>query len=180
MSLYFVTGNKEKFEEVKLLFPDIKQLDIELPEIQHIDTRKVTETKLLEALKHKKDELIVEDTSLHFECLNGLPGPSIKWFIETIGNEGLHAIAKNFGNDKAEARTVIGYTKTGKELHFFEASLNGKIVAPRGNYGFGWDSIFQPDGVTKTFAEMTQKEKNAISMRRIVLNKLKKFMEKED
>ena len=74
MGIYFITGNKNKFEEVRAILPNIKQIEINLPEIQDIDPKKVIKEKLLQALNHKKAEFIVEDTSLYLECLNGLPG----------------------------------------------------------------------------------------------------------
>jgi len=177
MTLYFITGNKNKFSEVKAIIPNVEQLDIDLPEIQEIDAKKIIRAKLLEALNYKQAEFIVEDTSLYLECLNGLPGPLIKWFMKTIGNDGLFNIAEKLGNNKAEAKTIIGYAKNPKEIYYFEGSVKGKIVSPRGKSGFGWDPIFQPEGFSKSFAELTPEEKNKISMRRIALNKLKEFLE---
>jgi non-canonical purine NTP pyrophosphatase (RdgB/HAM1 family) len=174
--IYFITGNKNKFAEVKAILPEVEQLDIDLPEIQEIDAKEIVKEKLLEALKHKKGEFIVEDTSLYLDCLNGLPGPLIKWFLKTIGNKGLSEIAEKFKNHKAIAKTIIGYAKNPKEIHFFEGVIYGKIVRPKGESNFGWDPIFLPDGYKKTFAEMSREEKNKISMRRNALNKLKKFM----
>ena len=177
MALYFITGNKNKFSEVKAIIPNVEQLDIDLPEIQDIDAKKIIRAKLLEALNYKQAEFIVEDTSLYLECLNGLPGPLIKWFMKTIGNDGLFNIAEKLGNNKAEAKTIIGYAKNPKEIYYFEGSVKGKIVSPRGKSGFGWDPIFQPEGFSKSFAELTPEEKNKISMRRIALSKLKEFLE---
>ena len=175
--IYFITGNKNKFEEVKIILPEVEQLDIDLPEIQEIDAKEIIKEKLLEALKHKKGEFIVEDTSLYLDSLHGLPGPLIKWFLQTIGNEGLANLADKLGNDKAVAKTIIGYAKSQGDIHFFEGVINGKIVSPRGKTNFGWDPIFLPDSHKKTFAEMSREEKNKISMRRNALNKLKKFMQ---
>ena len=70
----------------------MEQSDIDLTEIQSVDPKEIIEHKLNEAKKHMKGNLVVEDTSLYFEALNGLPGPLIKWFLKTVGNEGL---AKN-------------------------------------------------------------------------------------
>lgn len=178
MNLYFITGNKNKFEEVKAVLPNVEQLDIDLPEIQEIDAKEIIKAKLLEALKHKEGEFIVEDTSLYFDCLNGLPGPLIKWFMKTIGNDGLADIAEKFGNAKAEAKTIIGYAKNSKEIYYFEGVICGKIVSPKGESSFGWDPIFQPNDHLKSFAEMEQEEKNEISMRKIAASKLKDFLEK--
>ncbi|KKT57609.1 MAG: Ham1 family protein [Parcubacteria group bacterium GW2011_GWC1_45_13] len=179
MSLYFITGNKNKFEEVKAILGDVEQLDIDLPEIQDIDAKNIIRAKLLEALNYKEGKFIVEDTSLYLDCLKSLPGPLIKWFLKTIENNGLANMAEKLGNNRAEAKTIIGYAKNRDEIEFFEGSIFGKIVAQTGVSGFGWDPIFQPDGFDKTFAEMTTEEKNNVSMRKIALEKLKEFAAKE-
>lgn len=176
--LYFITGSKNKFAEAKAILGDMEQLDIDLPEIQDIDSKNIINAKLFEALKHEKGGLVVEDTSLSFSCLNGLPGPLIKWFLKTIGNDGLFQLVEKSGNDIAEAKTIIGYARSEKEIYFFEGSISGRIVAPRGETNFGWDPIFLPNGFSQTFAEMSREEKNKISMRRLSLNKLKDFLDK--
>jgi non-canonical purine NTP pyrophosphatase (RdgB/HAM1 family) len=177
MEIYFITGNKNKFEEAKSVIPELQQLDIDLPEIQEIDAKTIIKAKLAEAFRHKQSEFIVEDTSLYLDCLNGLPGPLIKWFLKTIGNDGLARLANSSGNAKAEAKTMIGFAKSIDDVHYFEGSLDGTIVSPRGDTSFGWDPIFQPEGSLKNFAEMSGEEKNAISMRKIAFTKLKQFIE---
>jgi len=180
MLIYFITGNKNKFNEIKNIVSDnnifIKQLDIDLPEIQDIDAHNVIKAKLIEALKHKKGSFIIEDTSLYLDCLNDLPGPLIKFFLNTIGNEGLFNLTKKLKNNKALAKTIIGYAKNKKEIKFFEGVIEGEIVSPRGDFGFGWDKIFKPKGFNKTFSQMEEKEKSKISMRKIAAKKLKKFL----
>lgn len=176
MSLYFITGNEKKFTEAKAILPNICQLKIDLPEIQDIDAKKIIKEKIKEAFHHQTGEFIVEDTSLYFECLNGLPGPLIKWFIEKIGNDGLFNIVKKLGNNKAEARTIIAYAKRKNEVYYFQGLVKGIIVKPRIKSKFSWDPIFKPNNLTKTFAELSKQEKNKISMRRIAFDKLKKFI----
>jgi inosine triphosphate pyrophosphatase len=178
--LYFITSNKKKFEETKAILGDVEQCEIDLPEIQGTDTKKIIKAKLLEALNHKKGEFIVEDTALHIDCLKGFPGPLIKWFLKSLGIYGLYNIVEKMCDDKAQAKTLIGYAKSAKEIYYFEGEIEGRIVSPRGNFGFGWDSIFEPDKHSKTFAEMTGPEKNALSMRRIALNKLAEFLIKDN
>lgn len=180
MTLYFITGNKNKFEEVSKIINNIEQLNIDLPEIQEIDPKKVIEEKLKTALnKVSEGEFIVEDTSLYFECLNGLPGPLIKWFLETLGNEGLYDIAKKYNNFNATAKTVIGYANQNKEILFFEGNVKGHIVFPKGPDNFGWDRIFVPDGYDLRFSEMEKEQKNKISMRGIATKLLKKHLDSE-
>ena len=127
--LYFITGNKNKYNEVDdILDINLEQLDIDLPEMQDIDPHKILKAKLLEALNHKEGEFIVEDTSLYLDGLNGLPGPLIKWFLKTIGCSGLTNIVNKLGNDNAEAVTMIGYAKNKDNIHFFEGRIKGRIV----------------------------------------------------
>ena len=67
----------------------------------------------------------------------------------------------------------------GKHIKTFDGDISGQIVfPPRGNRDFQWDCVFQPDGYEQTFAEMGDK-KNAISMRKIAVEKLKKYLEEE-
>lgn len=174
---FFITGNQNKFNEVKSVLGNIRQLDVDLPEIQHFDAKEIIKAKLLEAQKHYDDQFIVEDTSLYFDCLNGLPGPLIKWFLKQIGNDGLFNMADKLGNPKAQAKTIIGYSKDKDNIHFFEGLVAGIIVKPRGDSNFGWDPIFQPEGYSKTFAEMASDEKNSLSMRKLATSKLKEFIE---
>lgn len=174
--LYFVTGNKNKFLEIKSIIPGVEQLEIDLDEIQEIDQDKIVRHKLKEALKHKKGEFIIEDTSLYLNCLNGLPGPLIKWFLQELGNKGIYNLVKKMGNNGAEAKTIIGYAKNPQEIHFFEGLINGSIVKPSGETSFGWGPIFKPVGYEKTFQQMTKEEKNKISMRIIAAKKLKKYL----
>lgn len=164
--IFFITGSQNKLDEAKTVIPTLQHIEIDLPEIQEMDAKEVIKAKLLEALKHKQETLVVEDTSLHLECLNGLPGPLIKWFLKAIGNEGLVHLAEKLDNNNAEAVTVIGYAKNTKDIQFFEGTVKGKIVSPRGTEGFGWDPIFEPQGYNQTFAEMGREEKNKISTRK--------------
>lgn len=175
MTIYFITGNKEKFSEAKNIIPELKQLDIDLPEIQETDAKEIIKEKLKEATNHKQAEFIVEDTSLCLNALNGLLGPLIKWFLKKLGNEGIYEIVSKTGDNIAEAKTIIGYSNQ-KKIYFFEGRVKGKIVKPKNDNGFGWDPIFIPEGKNKRFSEMSKEDKNNISMRSKAFKKLKKFL----
>lgn len=175
--IYFITGNKGKLAEAKEIIPELESLDIDLPEIQEIDAKKVIEAKLIEARKHHDGEFVVEDTSLYLEAIPGLPGPLIKWFLKTIDNQGIANLADKYGLRTAKAVNMLGYIDNSGKITYFEGSIDGVIVQPRGENGFGWDMIFQPQGHDNTFAEMSQSEKTAISMRRIAFEKLSDHLE---
>ncbi|MFA6462045.1 MAG: non-canonical purine NTP pyrophosphatase [Candidatus Woesearchaeota archaeon] len=178
MGIYFITGNRNKLEEVKSIFPEVESLSLDLPEIQELNAERIIEEKLKEASKFHSGELFCEDTSLYINCLNGLPGPLIKWFLQSLGNQGIYDLVKSHSDLRATAKTVIGYAGKGK-IRFFSGEVQGSIVEPRGKTQFGWDPLFQPNGHIKTFAEMSREEKNEISMRREALEKLKEYLEKD-
>ena len=140
--IYFITGNARKFAEVQALLPHIQQLDLELPEIQSLDPHKVIRAKLQVARQQHDGILIVEDSSLALKGLNGLPGPFIRWFEEALTIDGLARIAHQIGNDRAIASNIIGYADVAGTIQFFEGSLNGRIVEPRGDKDFGWEPDF--------------------------------------
>ena len=172
MTLYFITGNENKFKEASLIIPGIKKLDIDLPEIQEIDPKKIINEKIKEVIKIHSGEFFCEDTSVYINCLNGFPGPLIKWLLKSIGVNGIYELVSKYPDKKAIAKTVVGYYD-GKNIRFFEGSLEGEIVSPKGKNIFGWDQLFLPKGFDKTMSEMSREEKNKISMRQTALKKLK-------
>jgi inosine triphosphate pyrophosphatase len=118
---------------------------------------------------------IIEDTSLCYNALGGLPGPYIKCFLDKIGLDGLNNILSVYEDKSAYAQTIFAYTKgKGEPIELFIGRIDGNIVPARGSLGFGWDAIFQPNGeYNQTFGEMEQYKKNAISHRYLALQKVK-------
>lgn len=174
--LLFITGNKDKLREVQELIPAVQGIDIDLTEIQEIDAQKIITAKLAEAQKSHAGAFIVEDTSLYLNAMNGLPGPLVKWFVKAVGIEGIYKLTESFRSTRATVRTLIGYADDYGNRHFFEGVLSGMLVPPRGTGGFGWDSLFQPDGYEKTFAEMTSEEKSQCSMRKRAVEGLRQYL----
>ena len=177
--LKFVTGNKTKVKEYnEVLSPfKVQQADLDLPEIQSLDLREILKHKFGEAFKHHQGEFIVEDSAMSMEALGGqLPGPLIKWFNETIGTQGLADIAAKFKKSRATAKTVIGFAKNPGEILYFEGEVKGKIVEPKGDYLFGYDPIFVPDGSEKTLSELKSQGDFSGSPRGIALKKLKEYL----
>jgi len=94
--------------------------------------------------------------------------------LKSVGNEGIFNICEKLNNYKAEAITSFGlYNSKTNDISFYSAKIDGVITSPKGKFGFGWDSIFIPEGTNKTFAEIeTIEEKNNFSMRFKALKKL--------
>ena len=121
--------------------------------------------------------VIVEDTSLCFNALNGLPGVYIKWFLEKTGHEGLNNMIAAYDDKTAYAQCIFSYSEgPGSEPVSFVGQSHGKIVPARGDSNFGWDPIFEADGFGKTFAEMSKENKNSVSHRGRSLEKLKSYL----
>lgn len=173
-SINFITGSQPKFEEASAIISNIKKVEIDLPEIQELDQKKVIIAKLNAGRESGLDNILVEDTGLYLEALNfQLPGPFIKWFLKSVGLSGLENLAKQ-GN-KAFAQTDVGFWSSKlSEPVFFRGQLSGQIVSARGT-GFGWDVIFQPDGDNRTLAEMPKDYKNKISHRGLAFQSFRDF-----
>ena len=173
----FITGNKNKFLEVKkILGGDIQQLDIDVEEIQSLDADKVIKEKVEEIKKHYKGKFFCEDVSLQIKSLNNFPGPLIKYLVKTIGHRGIHKILENYSDKSAIAICKVGYFD-GKKTHIFTGQIKGDIVKSQGRSGFGFDPVFKPLGYEETFASMTKEEKNKISHRYKAFTKLKEHLQ---
>jgi non-canonical purine NTP pyrophosphatase (RdgB/HAM1 family) len=116
--------------------------------------------------------VIVEDTGLYLDALNGLPGALVRWFLVTIGPAGICALIPAGADRRATARTAVALCDGGGVEVFVGETPGVVAAAPAGAGGFGWDPIFRPDGASRTFAEMDQAEKNVYSMRRQALEGL--------
>ena len=106
---------------------------------------------------------VADDTGLFVDALDGGPG------VETAsfgGWEKLLPVLGDESNRRAVFRTVaLVLWPDGREL-VVEGACEGSIASsPRGERGWGYDPVFVPQGGTKTFAEMTDTEKNALSHR---------------
>ena len=109
---------------------------------------------------------MVEDTSLCFNALGGLPGVYIKWFLDKCGHDGLNRMLAGFDDKSAYAQCVFAFTPgPGDAPRTFVGRTPGRIVPARGPTDFGWDPVFQPDGFDTTYAEMAKEVKNTISHR---------------
>jgi XTP/dITP diphosphohydrolase len=111
-----------------------------------------------------------DDSGLEIDALNNEPGVYSARYAGTHGDHeaNMDKVLQKLGdtpNRKARFRTVISLMWNGQE-HLFDGVVEGTIRTQRsGSKGFGYDPIFQPDGYTITFAEMTMDEKNSISHR---------------
>ncbi len=176
----FITGNQKKADYLaKYLGFPVKHIKLDLDELQSLDLRVIVEHKVRQAFEKIKSPVIVEDASLEFEGLHGLPGPFIKFFREKLTSDELCRLVAGVSK-KATARCVFGYCDE-NQVMLFEGALTGVIAEkPAGGGGFGavgWDDIFIPDGYVKTRAELSEGEYEKTTMRLRPFEKLKAFLQ---
>ena len=171
---FFATNNKNKLREAgEILGYDLKPVSLDLHETQDIKVETVVRKKAKEAFRKAGKPVLVEDTGLEFNTWNGLPGALIKWFLETVGTEGILRMLTGETKRGATAKTAVGFFD-GTQTHIFTGTVSGIIPETiRGTGGFGWDPIFIPNEHTKSFAEMNSAEKNSLSMRKIAFEQIK-------
>ena len=178
--LILVSSNPNKgIEAERILGLPLLRVSIVLPEIQASSVEDITRYKLEAARTKGYHRLIVEDVSLGFDELGNFPGPYVRWLLEAAGGKGLAAIAYALNNRTARAQCCVAYWD-GNDGQIFLGDCAGEIlVEPRGERHFGWDAWFQPRGSKKTFAEMTDDEKDRISHRGDAYRKLAAFLKQE-
>lgn len=189
--LVFATNNVHKLEEIKAILKDEIEI-LSLADINcHADIPETADT--LEGNARLKSEYVyahygldcfADDTGLEVEALNGAPGV----FSARYAGEGHDAQAnmkrllkemEEKNNRKAQFRTVISLIEKGEEK-LFEGSVRGEITREkRGNSGFGYDPVFQPEGFDVTFAEMGSDVKNKISHRARAVKALCDYLSKK-
>lgn len=125
--------------------------------------------------------VMADDSGLEVYALDGAPGVySARFAGAHRSNEDnmqlLLSKLQGIEERGARFRTVIALVIAGK-AHCFEGMVEGSISEERrGDKGFGYDPVFIPEGHTRSFAEMREEEKNAISHRKRALEKLQAFL----
>jgi XTP/dITP diphosphohydrolase len=174
-----ITGNLGKVAEFeRLLGFKFNHEKVDLPEIQTTDVREVVRYKAQLAYEKLGSPVLVDDAGLVVKAWGELPGALIKWFIDNVGNDG---IIKMLGDSPRAAYVIValGYCDQ-NGVKIFTGLTEGEVAkTPRGENGFGYDAIFVPSGQTKTFAEMTSAEKDAVSMRAKAVERLKLALEQK-
>ena len=189
--IVFATNNTHKLKEVREMLEgmfNVKSLnDIDchddIPE-----TANTFEGNAMLKVKYVKEhyglDCFADDSGLECDALNGEPGVFSARYAGGDGHNSeanMDKLLKNIKektNRGAQFHTVVALLYKG-ESHTFEGIVRGKIIdEKRGGNGFGYDPIFVPEGFDKTFAEMSDEQKNSISHRGIAVRKLVDFLKK--
>ena len=186
--IFFFSKNKDKISEIEKLFDGVKinilncnKYNFIAPEEVGSSFKENAKIKSEFGFNFLKVPCFADDSGLCINALNNFPGIKSKRFIDECGGleKTFNKILSKMINldNSAYFKTTICLTLKNKENIFFNGITKGKISKkPKGNNGFGYDSIFVPDGHKETFAEMSLKRKNQISHRSKAINKLKKYL----
>jgi len=185
--LIFATSNEKKIKEVREIlgasYEVVSLADInfqgEIPE--PFDTIRENSVHKAQFFCEKMNlACIAEDSGLEVDYLNGKPGAYSARYAGEERNDikNYQMVLTEMGEtSQRAARFVSIITFKNKETErVFEGSMSGSIAhAPIGPNGFGYDPIFVPDGYTRTNAELSTDEKNAISHRRKALDLMTEY-----
>lgn len=191
--LFFASRNAHKTRELtQILGPGFALEDLrrhpqigEVPEegatfFENACFKAVTVSRQLPGL------VLADDSGLEVDSLGGAPGISSARYAGAGATDEanrrrlrdeLNALAAGSAR-AARFRCVLVLAREGDVLASFEGAVEGQILGEeRGAGGFGYDSLFQPDGFEKSFAQLTPQEKNAISHRAEAAAQLRTFLE---
>ncbi len=176
MTIQFITTNAGKFAEVseQCAAANVKlvQLDRSYPEIQTDRLEKVLKYAATGLDDEVKGDYLIDDSGLFIEALGSFPGVYSAFVQKKLGNRGILKLMAGETYRAARFETVL-LLRQGDEHEVFHGECIGTIAeAERGKGGFGYDPIFIPDGETRTFGEMSLKEKNKVSHRARAVNVL--------
>ena len=180
-SLLVATRNSHKTREFSEILGkefEVRDLATE-PDVLVIEETGTTfaENAILKAVgisKHFPGLVVGDDSGLEVDALEGAPGIYSARYGGPNANDGKNITrllselrecerARPF---TAGFRCLLALAREGKVLGTFEGRIDGTIVDhPRGGGGFGYDPIFQPNGFTETFGELSSAQKNRISHR---------------
>lgn len=188
--ILLATANRNKILEINSILKDIPDLrilsihDFGIKPLISEDKNTLDENsykKALDIYNIFRIPAVSDDTGLFVDALNGEPGVhSARYAGKSASySDNCNKLLLNLREIPPESRTarfetVICFYPDNK---LFRGICKGKIInEPRGKNGFGYDPIFIPEGYEKTFAELSDSEKNKISHRSKALQELKKYL----
>ena len=187
-TICLATNNAHKVEELQTMLEGVVELKtladigctVDIPETA--DTFEGNSLQKAQyVFKHYGLDCIADDSGLEVNALNLEPGVFSARYAGEHGNhqknmDKLLANLEGKADRSAQFRTVMTLMLDGK-VYQFNGEVKGHITTEkRGEQGFGYDPIFIPEGHNRTFAEMTQAEKNPISHRGYATEKLIDFL----
>lgn len=189
-NLIFATDNSNKVNEINgLMSENFSFRIITKTEAGILEQIEETGTTILENAKLKANyitekygfDCFSEDTGLIVDAIGGEPGVYSARYAgrDNDSEKNIELLLKRLENkaDRSAKFLTIIALNIKKNQFIFEGEVKGTIIkSKRGDKGFGYDPVFQPDGFDITFAEMDTDSKSKISHRGRAFNKLIEFL----
>ena len=172
------TTNSHKLVEAKAVLDaykiPLRQLRVEKVELQASSLDAVAKHALAQLGGYSKSRFVmVEDSGLFINALDGFPGTFSSYIRRSLGLDGVLKLLQNRKDRTGFFKTTIALGGPHIRPKLFTGTIRGRIASSaRGTEGFGFDPIFVPQGSTQTFAEQSLTFKNSYSHRARAFRKL--------
>ena len=196
MQIIIATGNAHKVLELEQLLAGL-EVRVEsaavvggMPAVeetgQTFAANALLKAEALRALAPASAYVLADDSGLEVDALNGAPGVYSARYAGPNASDAenrhqlLTALAGAGAGDaprSARFRCVLCLLGPKGEAQYFEGSCEGSITeTERGKEGFGYDSIFMPEGYSETFGELGESVKHRLSHRANAVLALRDFL----
>lgn len=191
------SSNAHKIKEIQTIMGKfgmevVSRKDAGVPDFEIVEDGETFEEnslkKAMEIMNATGEITVADDSGLVVDYLGGAPGVYSARFAgeecdDNKNNEKLIKLLDGLTGDDRKAKfvSVITLVYPDGEILVARGECPGRIISvPTGENGFGYDPLFVPDGCEKTFAQLTDEEKNQISHRAKALEKLEKLLAEKE
>ncbi len=183
MQINLVTSNLNKVREFKAILGDkvkINHIQREYKELRSDNPEEIAEESAKRLAEELKIPVVVEDSGLFIKALSDFPGTCSSYIHKRIGLRGILKLMEGIEGRACYYRSAVAYCEPGKSPMSFFGEENGSIAKEiKGNYGFGHDPIFIPQGSEKTYGEIKNCE-GLKRFRKIAVEKLRDWLLKKE
>ncbi len=160
----FITGNGWRHDEAKRLLSGlhVERSRIALAKGDAEKLEEIAGARVLDGFRQLGRACFVENTGMFLESSEAFAGVHVKRLLQELGPA---AFSARFGGLRGVTRVVVAYTADGESVKLFEGQSSGSVARePRGEQGYGWDSVWVPDGFERTLSELSS-SKYVVNMR---------------
>jgi len=192
MEIVLATRNKKKVEEIKRITHGMPLIILSLndfpgcPEVEEdgVTFEENARKKALTVAEYTGKPALADDSGLEVQALGGAPGTFSARYAGEDADDGknidkllqeMHRVPGKERGARFVCCIVLAYPD--KSVHPFWGYAEGSIgMEKRGKNGFGYDPLFYPAGYARTFAEMSNTEKDGLSHRGKALKELYNYI----
>lgn len=176
--IVYATSSRNKASLVlRLAAEPIEVIDLELTELQSLSFEVVVGYKARQAFSIVKRPVIVSDSGIIFNALGSLPGPLSKWFVDSLGVEGMARMLDSYSDRTAMAVTCFAYFD-GNDLRISRAERKAMVAysIPSGNRWGGWADLMIYEGCDKVWPELSFEEQAQVSTMHDAFLSIEKYL----